>query len=299
MTSHASALKYPVKRVFEEADERDLKLTKTAVNKVLYIVKQELGEENKFYDDILCFWYLHGTLALGAHRTLADLREDGYIGQDGNLYVNRTDVETDNQENNDEDEEELIEAINYALDEYDVYSEDRIRKLYEKYAPYEFMITFRHDILSKVEKLSEENSQTIFIPWSDSLPEEREELRDLLLKAESELPMGDEFHDFNDIFSRYVGASNYFLDTEPSREEFNFYYTITEQIWALFACKIRLVEHDEEIDVEEQGWIQDYEEQLAETKTYVKMLENTIREYDSDEVDSGSELWNKIAQTVR
>jgi hypothetical protein len=300
MTSPAENLKYPAKRVFEEAEKRDLKLTKTAFNKILYIVKQELSEDNTYYNDILCFWYLHGTLAQGSHQTLVGLKRGNYIRQNEGMYWNNPSESANSmsQEAEEDDEEELSQAINYALNEYDVYSEDRIRKLYERYAPYEFMVTFRHDFLDKIEELSEEGDGG-FLPLGDELSEEREELRDLLLKAESELPIDEEFREFNDVFSRFVGDSNYFLDNEPSREEFNFYLTVSKKVWALFACKIRLVEHDEQIDVESQGWKEDYQDQLKETRTTLEDFEDSIRQYDSEDAADSSDLWSRIAQKAR
>lgn len=296
-SNKASKLENIVLRAINEANNKGVKPTKTAVNKFLYITKQNLPEENKYSQDILTFWYKHGGVVDNAHFALNNLEEGNFIQKENGRYY--TANEEAISKNDEDDEKEFIETLNQSIDEYNVYDDEKLDKLYDNYAPYRFMVTFKNEVISEADKLSTHNSRKRFFQWSDNLEDEIEELRSQLLKAESELPLDNEFREYSDIFSRFVGISNYFFDTNPERDQFHLYSQLCESIWNLFACKIRLLEKDEGIDIQEKNWESKYKEQKRKTLHNLEFFEDVVRQVDKDQDPRSSDVWEKIVKTNR
>ena len=245
--------------------------------KILYLLKKNLSEDNVVKKTLQFYWYLHGPYSTlidhGLKKHVADGVLESYGESKGRGYVlsngSRFSIEMElNQKRISEDVCEIIEN-------YDFFKpRDEILKVIYEDAPFEFQRHYKLRFLPMIDEIKDESLLVVLGSGEETIMKE-------LMKAEAKLPLNEEFKKFHKLFSRFVTLSDTLfekLGQEYYPEGQEYFCDIAEEMWSVFCRKLRILEHDPYYDNKVDGWDRIYERSLKELSKKIESFEMFIND---------------------
>lgn len=257
--------------------EKDMTIAEVRMQKFIYKIKKELGEEHELFDSLPYYWYYHGPfseLVKSSFKHLTSLYCTSLNNTSFILKESYSEFENSILSNF----PEINKIANKVLKDRDFFYENFIKSIYKEYAPYEVMYPFRYGIFKTADK--QENPQNINI----------DKYVDLFYDCESLLPEENIFMDFSDIFSQFTTN----LDLINDSGNFNdFWIHLREPIkylWKTFASGVRVKHKDKYYNAREKKWNQEF-------NSHIKML-NSITDK-TEEYLSVNRIPNKYSDSQK
>lgn len=282
-TEEADLLRTFIRNIFQIED--DVHLYYFDVQKVLYYLKQRVSNDSRVADALPYYWYLDGPVC-DPVQTAVDRGRNNELdieeSETGNgSIITPANDGTENQPDVLEEGlltpsefDEAREALATVLEQdYDVQSgyRKKLESVYED-APYEFQ---RHCKIEVIREVNHFCSRKL-VTKSPS------DLTSLISEGELWLPTGREFDRFNDQYARYVTLSRRYLQSAGSDSVIGLdqLSDTTDAMWDAFSAKVRIVEHDQYYDEEEQlaKWRADFQQKARRFDKRMDEFERLLNE---------------------
>ncbi len=268
----------------------DLKLSKTAIHKILFMVREALPESDPDRKHLPFYWYDHGPYSEVVESSIEALKAQGLLLEERTetgkslLAFNRHPPDPLSVH---EDPPSVIGRIVREIDPYRM--EVFVRRIYRDYAPYEFMSRYKVDFLVSFKgyRASHPEGQcTLNRFLNESITPDLDRLEDALYACEAVFVEESLFEKFNDEFTAYVsGAGKAF---EAARRDEAGAYSIVEvtyagalDLWYTFAKGVRISDrgHDGYYNGRLGQWEREYRESLLALAQKVEAYNRYVREY--------------------
>jgi len=226
---------------------KKVKLTKTAIQKILFKLRTELPVEHEVRTYLSYYWYNHGPFSEIVGSVIEEMKNTNNIveEEDRNGY-SLLSLPFANQLNDSgiSDEVnlkllEIVQSVNvYRLDSF-------VDRIYRDNAPYEFMPLYKLDFLKNLD------DAVYHITTDSGSSQQMNHLENVLFDCESALVEESLFKEYNQKFSKFVTAMqrsfDLMRDGEPCSKVLA--YKIqepAEEVWYTFAHGVRILDpaHD-------------------------------------------------------
>lgn len=237
-----------VKYILYELKARNIHVSKTFVMDLIFKIKYELGESHPLYSQLPFYWYSHGPFS--------SLVEDSFN------FFSDSSQHTISSEYNDSLKYSEIETIaNEILD--DDYNSIK-KEIYQKYAPYAMMKSFRFDIFDvAIENDSAESfDQNKFVRK--------------LYECEALLPFEPFYQKYNKVFSKFITNLDFIIQENNFDTYWPYLRKIIIKLHKTFSRGIRLNHKDEYYNDKNEKWTGEYLTSLKELCVMVEETNNLI-----------------------
>ena len=236
-----------VNYVVDSFNQRDMLIDKVAVQKVIYQVKMDLGEDHPLYDKIPYYWYYHGPYCELVSDSLNEI----------NNFSNDYPVLLDFPES--------MDSIDNLLDKGDYVYADLTEDIYKKYAPLEVMHLFKYKIFNPTENEEflgdEEEYFNVFTICLDKL---------------LNIPF---LHQFVPVFSSLHMQIDFLNDSNNIGKCWSMLRSPIRHSWFTFAEALRIHYHDDYYDNISDKWNIVFKNSLKEFKKEVFDLEDNTFDF--------------------
>lgn len=260
--------------LFYKLKEKDMGVSRYGVQKTLFKLKKELGEDNLLADSIPYYWYIHGPYSETLASDLQSLinrpnvleRKNSLYFLDGKLF----DLLSGHPEKNFPLIFDFFPEVNEILEDL-IKNKDRFynldKEVYLDYAPYPFMYPYKFDIFNPYES-NESFDASLF-----------EKMFPIYFECESKLPEDDYFADYGDKYSNFVGIIDRLVTKDIIEDYFLHVRTNSLKIWCTFAQGLGYNFHDPFYTYKLQIWKMNYVEHMSSLNHSLKKLRAIPREY--------------------
>ena len=236
-----------VNYVVDSFNQRDMLIDKVAVQKVIYQVKMDLGEDHPLYDKIPYYWYYHGPYCELVSDSLNEI----------NNFSNDYPVLLDFPES--------MDSIDNLLDKGDYVYADLTEDIYKKYAPLEVMHLFKYEIFNPTEN-------------EEFLGDGKEYFK-LFSRCHRKMLNNKFLHEFIPIFSGLLMQIDFLNDSNNIGECWDMLRSPIRNSWFTFAEALRIQYHDEYYDNISDKWNIVFKYSLKEFKKEIFDLEDNTFDY--------------------
>ena len=224
-------------------------LSETGIQKISYVLKEELNDKNKIRRSLPFYWYYYGPYSEVVKEAIISASEEGII-EEKNIGENYSVWCLKNLSNYRQPTNGNFKEINEKLTKLSVnpYTIGRFTGfLYKTNAPRSFRFQFylaKERLNDAVKALSQ-----IKINFDKVFTSHRKRVCEQLFESEGSLPRDDLFKNYNDLFSYYVTIIDRSLnhadvfDVEK-RDCLDDIVQLTETAWRTFGQGERILEHD-------------------------------------------------------
>jgi len=268
----------------------DLKLSKTAIHKILFMVRATLPENDPDRKHLPFYWYNYGPYSEVVESSIEALKTQGLLREEKTqtgkslLVLNRHPLDPLCVH---EDAPSVIGRIVREIDPYNM--EVFVHRIYRDYAPYEFMPRYKVDffVSFKGYRASHPEGQyTLNQFLNESATPDLDRLEDALYDCEAVLAEESLFEKFNDEFTTYVSGAGKAFDI-ARRDEAGAHpiieatYASAGDLWYTFARGVRIPDrgHDEYYNGRLGQWEREYRESLLTLAPKVRRYNRYVREY--------------------
>ena len=238
-----------VKFLFYELKERNEPISETQMQKLIFKIKMELGENHELYGQLPYYWYIHGPFSEVVRDSFKDIKNNFCeltIHNKAILKVQHNDfkdtVLIDNFS-------EIVKISNAIINNQDLFS-NIIKRVYESYVPYKVMLPFKFEIYQTA-------SDNRFSQNFDV-----DKYIDIFYKCESQLPSDDYFLSFSEIYSQLCINLDLINDNGTFDENWRFLRNLIKELWITFAKGLRVKSKDNYYDDEIDVWNQKFEDNI-------------------------------------
>ncbi|NLA39189.1 MAG: hypothetical protein GX882_07395 [Methanomicrobiales archaeon] len=269
----------------------DLKVTRTAIHKILFEVKATLPENDPERGYLPFYWYKYGPYSEVVESSLDSMKRQGVLREEktetGKTLLVLNASPGDPGSVCEDGLSAVVGRIVRGIDPYRIGT--FVDRIYWDYAPYEFMPRYKVDFLPGFEGClaSRLEGQRTLSQWSLCDPEtpDIDRLEDALYMCEAALVEDPLFRDFNDEFVAYAsGAGKAFdiarMDESIMRPVILATQAVALEIWYTFAGGVRILEggHDDYYNGRLGRWEQEYRKTLSALAPMVSTYTGYIRE---------------------
>ncbi|WP_436931551.1 hypothetical protein [Halosimplex halobium] len=297
--------------LFDEIEEGE-KLSYIDVQKIFFLTREKLDDDNRIVDLLPVYWYVHGPMSKAVSHALFDAKEKGVIagtatysrGAAGGVGQSYVQGEQDAPEvEYDADLRAAESTISTVLEEYyesdDSLSERLEDQVYSTHAPFEFQTYYKFEVQPSI---------TRFARNPTPLTEPPSEIAFRLARAEGKFPSDPGFEECRRAFSRFVSLSETYLDSvdeseKPLAEDF---VELADLAWEVFARNLRVHYHDDSYEDNRPDWERKFREGLEDFDLQLRRFENEMKQKDIAEPnrDTGSDpvgvdsAWGRVASSL-
>jgi len=270
----------------------DLKLPKTAIHKILFMVRATLPENDRERRHLPFYWYKYGPYSEVVESSLDALKLQGALREEKTqtgktlLALNARPAVPGSVC---EDASAVVGRVVRELDPYDI--EGFVNRIYRNHAPYEFMPRYRVDYLAPFKDClaSHPKGQRTLNQWYPDGDEPEtldiDRLEDALYRCEAVLVEGPLVERFNEEFTAYVSGAGKAFDIARKDESIAYpvikaTYASARETWYAFAGGVRILDegHDAYYNGRLRRWEQEYREALAALVPKVSAYTRYVRE---------------------
>lgn len=263
--------------LFYKLKEQNMGVSRYGVQKTLFKLKKELGEEHSLADSIPYYWYIHGPYSETLESDLQSLiRTPNVLEKNKSLfYLNERlyDQLAKNPEENFPLIFEFYPEVNDILEDL-IKNRNRFynldKEVYLDYAPYPFMYPYKFKIFNPY-KSNETFDPSVF-----------EKMIPIYFECESKLPEDEYFADYGEIYSNFVGVIDRLVTKDIIEDNFPLVRTNSINIWSTFAQGLGYKFHDSFYTYKLQIWQLKYTEQMHGLNDSLKKFRAIPRECKSN-----------------
>jgi hypothetical protein len=258
LTDELSAI---IANVFLEVPNH--RATNTHVQKLLFELKMQLGNEPYVQQILPYYWYEIGPFSEVVAASTSEMVQDGLLSKQPKVLVLNTDLvpPLDLQK-------PVAEKIKQIARQFRFYKfNSYLKEMYYSYAPYDFIPMFKYEFLDALKKyvFAARKNQTVPVKRLDTpLPTVLKTLEDTLECCAANLPSDDLFDEFKELFTSFaVDAITVFSDTRHNEPNLEIYQAIEKEakgVWKCFASGVRILPngHDSFYDHKVIQWSEEF-----------------------------------------
>ncbi|MDO8871191.1 MAG: hypothetical protein Q7V05_00460 [Methanoregula sp.] len=225
----------------------NVKLTKTAIHKILFKLRTELPEGHQVRNCLPFYWYNYGPFSEVVGSVLDGMRVDDNIVEEedrnGNTLLSSP---TGNSLNNSGIYGEVNEKLRTIVESVNVYRLDSfVDRIYRENAPYEFMPLYKLDFLKNLDDV------VFHIDNESSNSQQINRLENVLFDCEASLVEEPLFKNYNQKFSTFTTTMERSFNLirngdDASKTAAMGIQMPAEEVWYTFAHGVRILEpaHD-------------------------------------------------------
>ncbi len=265
-----------------------MKLSKTAIQKILYKVSVSLPKGDKVRSSLPYYWYNYGPYSDVVESAIDGLRMNGTLLEE-ETHTGKTVLMAAGTRPEGiavlNDASEMVKNVVASCNPYRI--EPLIEEIYRTYAPFPFLPHYKLDFLAPltlyVQRAAKE--QTTLIRFSSDLDTPHiDALENMLYTCEVEIPDDPLFDEFTDIFTSFVSAAGIAFDRMRHEDpDCGFLAEETqkraEEIWYTFTRGLRILKeaHDPYYDPEISTWHILYQAKLRELNPAIREYTRSVR----------------------
>ena len=221
--------------VVDSFNQRDMLIDKVAVQKVIYQVKMDLGEDHPLYDKIPYYWYYHGPYCELVSDTLNEIKVNNNFSNEYPVLL---------------DFPESMDSIDNLLDKGDYVYADLTEDIYKKYAPLEVMHLFKYEIFNPTE--------------NEEFLGDGKEYFNVFMECYHKLLDVPFLDEFMTIFSGLTLQIGFLNDSNNIGECWGMLRSPIRNSWFTFAEALRIYYHDQYYDEISEKWNVVFDNSLKE-----------------------------------
>lgn len=211
--------------VVDSFNQRNMLINKIAVQKVIYQIKMDLGENHPLYDKIPYYWYYHGPYCELVADSLDEVNLINGLSKEYPVLVEFP---------------EIMDSTDNLLDKGDYVYSDLTEDIYKKYAPLEVMHLFKYRIFNPTEKeVFSGNGNEYF---------------DVFTRCHDKLLNIRFLQEFMPVFSGLHMQIGFLNDSNNIGECWNLLRSPIRHSWFTFAEALRIQFHDSYYDNISEEW---------------------------------------------
>lgn len=237
-----------------ELKENRIAISHFRIQKTVFKIKKELGENHPLYEYLPFYWYEHGPFSIVVAKQFNELKNNNCDYYSLNEFSNNSKL-INKYPSIKEISQRILEDKNDFLNKFD-------ETIYVDYAPFSFMYTFKYQLF--------EQSRTGDFIYSGDYDNYLDSFYDCL----SNLPYDDLLNPFSILFSRLFSRLELLNDENQFFNCWDYISKSIQQSWITFARWISIYEHDTFYNDKVLNWKQDLDKRIKAFNKSVNYLED-------------------------
>jgi len=269
--------------------ENNLPFNEYIIQKIIYKIKMELGDQHLLYDKIPYYWYYHGPFSEVVKRSYRHLKVYCTHVKDDKIAIKPEHI-PNYQKNKITKEFSEVEAINYTIVDKGKYIYSNLAEdIYKDYAPCKFIYHYKYKVFNLTDKEHFESDGNEFLK--------------LLKHCESQLQHKDFELNYSIIFTKLVMAIDFLNDEQLIADYWTGIKQHLRELWFSYAKGLRIKNHEDYYDNKNQLWGQIYKKSLDDCNYKVDLiLDKSLNVVDSSNYglynSNQKKLSNAIAEAI-
>ncbi len=254
--------------LFYKLKEKDMGISPYGIQKTLFKLKMELGEDHLLSESIPYYWYYHGPFSETLKSTIDTFTNSkNFLEKYKSLYKL-------NEENYNSLDKNPDKSFSFIFDFYPevdevfvdlISNKDRFynldQEVYQKYAPYSFMYPYKFEIYNPLDNDSDHNGNI-------------DTLISKFYECESKLPYDGFFDRYEEIYSNFIGIVDKLHSKDLIEENFGSFKSASLDLWNTFAPGLGYKNHDDHYNYKKKVWAQRFEVEMNKFTISLKYLED-------------------------
>ena len=234
------------RHVIRQFHSNNMPINELVLQKVMYKIKMDLGENHPLWNSLPYYWYCYGPFSETVRQSFLDVKPylkpvgDGFLIDDSSAdaFVSSADFSQ-----TDDIVSDLIGRGDYV---YSSLAED----IYRQFAPMKLLHTFRYGIFNPTE--------------SDHFSIDGDDYIKLFRYCQRKIPKIPYFQDYAIIFTNFAMQIDCLNDSGRICDNWNLIKKPVRSLWFCFAQGLRCLEHDNYYDNRFNQWNSIFNKSLIE-----------------------------------
>lgn len=271
-----------IKFLFFELKENNEPISETQMQKLIFKIKMELGDDHELFDELPYYWYIHGPFSDVVRDSFNDIKNNFCELQTYNKVILKK--QQDNFKNCEliDNFSEIIKISNSIIHNQNIFP-NIIKHVYEEYAPYKVMLPFKFEIYQTAN--NNRFSQNFDV----------DKYVDTFYECESQLPSDNYFVNFSEIYSQLCINLDLINENGTFDENWRFLRRLIKELWITFAKGLRVKSKDMYYDDEVDVWNQKFEDNLrivSQSVDKTDILTNNNTQFKNNYTSSQKKILN-------
>ena len=253
-----------LKFLLSELKQRNMPISHFRLQKTVFKIKMELGEDHPLYEELPFYWYYHGPFSNIVGNEFLKIKENYCYNYSSNtIFLDNDFISEFSIKNN------LIEKYPNIKDiSNDIFSDSNLffnrfdEEIYIDYAPYSFMHPFKYIIF--------ETTRDDDLLYNLSPDKYLDNYYDCL----SQLPYDDLLNDFFVLFSRLFSRLELINNENQFINCWKIMRNPIQDSWFTFASGVRINFHDSFYDSKVNDWKRKFDENMLDLNRSINLLED-------------------------
>lgn len=247
-----------------ELKEKEIAISHFRIQKTVFKIKKELGENHSLYEDLPFYWYEHGPFSNVVAKQFNILKKNNC-----NSFSSNTVFLNDDSQKKFLDEQKLItdypeikQITNKIFEDKNDFLNKFHEDIYRDYAPFHFMHEFKFNLFEPI-------TSDDFIYSVDY-----ENYLNTFYDCLSNLPYDNLLNNFSVLFSRLFTRLDLLNDENQFSNCWDYISTPVQHSWHTFARWISIYAHDDYYNNNVANWKKDLNIRIGNFNDSINYLEN-------------------------
>ncbi|MDR3223139.1 MAG: hypothetical protein LBT66_05345 [Methanobrevibacter sp.] len=233
--------------LFSKLNEKKMNLSKFRVQKAIFQIKMDLGENHPLFNNLPYYWYCFGPFS----NFVADSFNFHEIHDENNFNIIKEYLP------------DLDKIITNLLEDKNYFYNQLHKDIYKKYAPFKCMYTFKFELFDTAEKCREIKNKN----W----------LINTFYECESQLPFDSYFNEYSDIFSIFITKLSLINEENNLSNNWSILREPIKRLWYTFAKGLRVQCKDSFYDNMGKQWDLEFNENIKILRSCIDNAEEEIK----------------------
>lgn len=252
-----------------ELKSRNMPVSHFNMQKLIYKIKMELGDDHELYSKLPYYWYLKGPYSDVVCEVFDDFHpkcvpiEESFLLKD-NVFYNYGSLTSKF--------DDVKDRLDGILQNKDFFYNELDKDIYRNHAPYRFMLPYKYEIYNVAKSMESANFDV-------------DEFMFKFFDCESKLPIEEYFNEFKSCYSNL--SSN--MNLIKSAGKFNEYWVELRKpiqlIWETFAMGVRVIFKDNYYNNLTEQWNSEFKNSLNNLEKAIDKTELLINSKDYSRKD--------------
>ena len=249
-----------VKFLFFELKENNKPISETQMQKLIFKIKMELGENHELYEELPYYWYIHGPFSEVVRDSFNDIKNNFCELHTYNKVILKNQHDYFKDCGLVDNFSEIVKISKDIIHNQNLF-DNIVKHVYDRYAPYRVMLPFKF----KIYQTANDNrfSQNFDV----------DKYVDTFYECESQLPSDNYFVNFSEIYSQLCINLDLINDNGTFDENWRFLRNLIKELWTTFAKGLRVKSKDNYYNYETDVWDQKFEDNLRILSQFVDKTE--------------------------
>ena len=271
-----------VKFLFFELKENNESISETQMQKLIFKIKMELGENHELYEELPYYWYIHGPFSEVVRDSFNDIKNNFCEMHAYNKVILKKQQDDFKDSELVDNFSEIVKISNEIIHNQNLF-DNIVEHVYDNYAPYRVIIPLKFEIYQTAN--NNRFSQNFDV----------DEYVDTFYECESQLPDDKYFVNFSEIYSQLCINLDLINDNGTFDENWRFLRNLIKELWITFAKGLRVKSKDNYYNYEMDVWNQKFEDNLrilSQSVDKTEILANSNSQSNSNYTSSQKKILN-------